>query len=210
MRVLLIDDHPMVFDAFRSLLERQPVHVRLECLTSLGEAVQRLRQAPPVDHIFLDLTLPGHAGVSALNELQHEYPHIPVTVLAADHDQALIDDCLLAGVRGFLPKTLDRRQIISGLARLLRGETFVASPASTDVHFANPAQAVAERFGLTARQLDVLCHLVQGKSNREIAQALDQSVNTTQVHVSAVLQAVGAANRTEAVTIAARYGLLAP
>lgn len=206
MRLLLVDDHPLVFDALTLILGRLPDDISTEFLTSFGEAIDRVMRPPKVDLVLLDLGLPGHEGASALIEFRHSFPDVPVGVVSATTDTDTIQSCLLAGAIGFIPKTSKAADFRAAVQTMLAGKVFtpygVSQPRVPD-----GSREVAARFGLTDRQLDVLKLMARGKSNSAIGDELGLALNTVKVHVGAVLEKLNASNRTEAVMTARRYGL---
>jgi len=206
VRVLLVDDHPLVFDALTLILSRLPEEISSEFLTNFGDAIARVMRPPKLDLVLLDLGLPGHEGASALMEFRSNFPDIPVAVVSATADTDTIQSCLLAGAKGFIPKTFKAADFRAAVQTMLAGNVFapfgISQPPVVD-----GSQDVAIRFGLTERQLDVLKLMAQGKSNAAIGDELGLALNTVKVHVGAVLDKLGASNRTEAVMTARRFGL---
>lgn len=206
MRLLVVDDHPLVFDALSVILSRLPEHISSEFIPSFGEAISRTLSPPPIDLVLLDLGLPGFSGIDALKEFRQRCPNTAVAIISATEDTFTIDACLQAGAVGFIPKTFGSAQFRNAIQLMLDGERFLPLN-SVRPEPADPNEAVARRFDLTSRQLEVLKLMGQGKSNGAIGEELGLTVNTVKVHVGAVLDKLGAANRTEAVMIARRYGM---
>ncbi len=206
VRLLVVDDHPLVFDALSVILSRLPEHISSEFLPSFGEAVSRTLSPPPIDLVLLDLGLPGFIDIGALIEFRQRCPKTAVAIISATEDPFTIEACFHAGAVGFIPKTFGSVQFRNAIQKILEGERF--SPLNAErPEPADPNEAVARRFELTGRQLEVLKVMGQGKSNGAIGQDLGLTVNTVKVHVGAVLDKLGAANRTEAVMIARRHGM---
>lgn len=206
MRLLIVDDHPLVFDALTLILSRLPGDISTEFLTNFGDMVDRVLRPPKVDLVLLDLGLPGHEGASALIEFRHNFPDVPVGVVSANTDSDTIQSCLLAGARGFIPKTSKAVDFRAAVQTMLSGQVFTPFGVNQP-QVADGSRAVATRFGLTDRQLDVLKLMAQGKSNGAIGDELGLAINTVKVHVGAVLEKLDASNRTEAVMTARRFGL---
>ena len=206
MRLLLVDDHPLVFDALTLILGRLPDDISTEFLTNFGEAIDRVMRPPKIDLVLLDLGLPGHEGASALIEFRHSFPDIPVGVVSATADTDTIQSCLLAGAIGFIPKTSKAADFRAAVQTMLAGKVFTPFGVS-QAQVPDGSREVANRFGLTDRQLDVLKLMARGKSNSAIGDELGLALNTVKVHVGAVLEKLNASNRTEAVMTARRHGL---
>lgn len=196
----------MIFDALKIILERLPEHISTEFIPIFGDAVARLERNPPVDLLLLDLSLPGFSGTAALSDVRRRFPTLAVAVISATEDTDVIAECMDLGARGYLTKSLDSAAMLAAIQTVAQGGTFLPGDEPQQVT-TDPASALALRFGLTPRQIDVLKIMVHAKSNREIADTLGLSVNTVAVHVAAILAALSVKNRTEAVMVAARYGL---
>jgi DNA-binding NarL/FixJ family response regulator len=219
-RILLVDDHPLVADGLRVLVEGLEPATALLWTGTLQEGFELLDRDPDIALVLLDLRLPGFSGYSALDRFRHERPEMPVAVLSGSTDRALILGSLERGARGFIPKTANRDETARALARVAAGEIYVPTQAMggdpghpgepRDPHVDELEEAAAlagaaiER--MTPRQREVLRLLVHGRSNRLIARELGLSDNTVKIHVSAVLRAIGAANRAQAVFIVSRAG----
>ncbi len=187
---------------------------------TLEDGLDTLGREPDIELVLLDLRLPGFGGYSALDRFREKQPAMPVVVLSGSTDRALILGSLERGARGFIPKTANRDETARALQRVAGGEIYVPTQAMNhdptrpgeprDPHVdeleeaAALASAAIER--LTQRQREVLHLLVHGRSNRLIAKELGLSDNTVKIHVSAVLRAIGAANRSQAVFIVSRAG----
>ncbi len=221
-RILLIDDHPLVADGLQILVEAlEPATVLLWAGT-LEEGLERIAREPEIALVLLDLRLPGFGGYSALDRFREQQPTMPVAVLSGSTERALILGSLERGARGFIPKTANRDETARALQRVAGGEIYVPAQAmkhdptrpgeQRNAHAdgleeaAALAAAAIER--MTQRQREVLRLLVHGRTNRLIAEELGLSDNTVKIHVSAVLRAIGAANRSQAVFIVSRAGTL--
>ncbi len=206
VRLLLIDDHPLIFDAMTLVLKRLPDYISSEFVTRLGDGIEKALAQDPPDLVLLDLGLPGYDGVSALKSFRQACPDVRVAIVSATEDRITIDECLNSGAVGFIPKTFGAGQFRMAIQIMLAGEIF--DPGVSSKVLAEPdLSSLAERFRLTSRQMDVLRQMAQGKSNSAIGEELGLAINTVKVHVAAVLEKLGAGNRTEAVTIARRAGL---
>jgi len=219
-RILLIDDHPLVADGLQVLVEGLEPATTLLWAGTLEEGLETLGREPDVELVLLDLRLPGFGGYSALDRFREKQPAMPVVVLSGSTDRALILGSLERGARGFIPKTANRDETARALRRVAGGEIYVPTQAMNhdpaapgeprDSHVDGLEEAAAlagaaiER--MTQRQREVLRLLVHGRSNRLIAKELGLSDNTVKIHVSAVLRAIGAANRSQAVFIVSRAG----
>ncbi|MGH1361130.1 MAG: response regulator [Burkholderiaceae bacterium] len=230
MRMLLVDDHPLIHEALGVILDSQGDDVSHDSASTFDEASARLTEDPPVDLVLLDLGLPGFSGIGALTTLREQFPDQPVVVISAREEADIIHAALDAGAMGFIPKTFQPAAIRMAVRFVAAGGVFVpqqvlqsggagAPPLAPDRQEAadipQPETGLVDDerlrldLGLTPRQFDVLKLLVRGMSNKRIALILDLSDNTVKAHVAAVLRNLEVSNRTEAVVMASRRGLRA-
>src|SRR5438128_3490256 len=209
MKILVIDDHPLIQEALKHVLAELDASLDLLQAHDASAAHAALAGAPDTDLIVLDLALPGSDGFELLSELRHEWPGLPVLVLSATHDHATVQAALDMDAMGFIPKTVNARVLIDALRLVLSGGIYVP----TDCLGGNGARLrprpvmKPEQLGLTIRQADVLKLLVQGKPNKLICRDLRLSEGTVKVHVSAILRALNVHTRTQVVIELARRGV---
>jgi DNA-binding NarL/FixJ family response regulator len=205
MKILVIDDHPLIVDALAQLLPQVDPEIVVRKALDPGEAVAVLDNEPDVALVLLDLALPGARGLDFLCDLKLDYPGVPVIVVSATHDRTTVMAALGAGAHGFVAKTADGTMLLDAIRRVLDGGVSLpqdaAMPDGDGVHIDSRA------LGLTARQTDVLKLLVQGKPNKLICRDLKLSEGTVKVHVSAILKALRVRSRTEAIAVLARRGI---
>lgn len=207
MKILVIDDHPLIQEALKHVLTELDAALDLVQAEDASDAHAALAAAPDTELIVLDLTLPRSDGFELLSELRRDWPGIPLLVLSATHDRATVERALDLGAMGFIPKTANTRVLIDALRLVLSGGVFVP-PDCPGTGSARPrGVARAEDLGLTLRQSDVLRLLVQGKPNKLICRDLSLSEGTVKVHVSAILRALNVHTRTQVVIELARRGV---
>lgn len=208
MKVLIIDDHPVLRAGLVALLRtRWPTAAILEGGTA-DEARALAGAHDDIDVALIDLLLPrsGDDGLAAIAELGRLFPTLPLIAVSAVEDPALMRRALAAGALGHVPKSLLPEAILDAVETVLagglylppalRGETEGGGAAAVGgAHAERPATAL-ER--LTPRQLEVLRLVARGQSNRDIGAALGMSERTVKVHVTAILRRLGLANRTQA------------
>lgn len=203
MKLLIIDDHPIFRQALTVLLRAIRPDVAVEEAGDLPEALERAA-AEAFDIVLLDLKLPGTTGVAALHTLRERLPDMPVIVVSGETYPPLVREAIEAGAMGFLPKSLPPDALAQALRDVLDGRVFLPEDAALNFAGPPPDDRLPE---LTARQMDVLRLVVQGKSNKAIARELGLSAQTVKSHVTGAMRALGAHNRTELVYVAARRGL---
>lgn len=210
MKILVVDDHPLIQEALKHVLAEIDSELDLLQAHDASAAHAALSVAPDVDLIVLDLSLPTGDGFSLLRDLRREWPGIPLLVLSATHDRATVETALDLGAMGFIPKTANPRVLVDALRLVLSGGVYVP----TDCQGVNGGNGLRPRvsarpedLGLTQRQADVLKLLVQGKPNKLICRDLSLSEGTVKVHVSAILRAFNVHTRTQVVIELARRGV---
>src|SRR5437762_9851562 len=208
MKILIVDDHPLIQEALQHVLTALDPALELIQAQDASEAHAALSREPDTDLIVLDLALPGCDGFELLADLRQEWPELPVLVLSATHDRATVEHALDLGAMGFIPKTANTRVLLDALRLVLSGGVYVPTESAPASGTLRPRSAMRpEQLGLTLRQADVLKLLVQGKPNKLICRDLRLSEGTVKVHVSAILRALNVHNRTQVVIELARRGV---
>ncbi|HKS81839.1 MAG TPA: response regulator transcription factor [Candidatus Acidoferrales bacterium] len=200
--VLLVDDHTLVRRGFRRMLEDEAdMHVVGEA-GDADQAVQLARELKP-QVVVMDCALPGASGLVATRQILQAFPQMAILMLSMHSEDTLVRQSLEAGARGYILKNAIDLELATAIRRVAAGET-VMSP-----QLARPAALKGERdFGLTPRELEILQLIVDGKSNKEIADQLDLSVNTVSVHRANIMDALGIHKTAELVVYAIRNGLV--
>jgi two-component system NarL family response regulator len=201
IRVLVVDDHPVVRDGLRTILERQPdITVVAEAGTGEG-ALEEFRRHRP-DVTLMDLRLRGMSGLEATERLCRDFPGSRVLVLSTYQIEEEIYRALRAGARGYLLKDASREQLLSAVRAVHHGHRPIAPEAVDRLAARLPG------CDLTPRELDVLRLLVRGKSNKEIGASLALTEGTVKGYLHDVFGKMGVGDRTEAATEALRRGLV--
>ena len=206
MKILVIDDHPLILDALAQLLPQLGPDVTMRGAIDPPEAIAILDNEPDVALVLLDLALPGARGLDFLSDLKLDYPGVPVVVLSATHDSATVMAALAAGAHGFIPKTADASMLLEAVRKVMQGDVYLA-PNTVPMPDGDGVRITSDALGLTARQADVLKLLAQGKPNKLICRDLRLSEGTVKVHVSAILKALNVHSRAQAVAALARRGI---
>ena len=204
-RLIIADDHPLFRGALREAVSGLLANADFAEAGSFDEAVAAIDGGGDIDLVLLDLTMPGVRGFSGLMYLRAQYPSVPVVVVSANDDPAVIRRCIDLGASGFIPKTLAIESIRGAIARVLEGGVW--TPPDVDLERAGDEEItrlMARMATLTPQQVRVLMMLSEGLLNKQIAYALGVSEATVKAHVSAILQKLGVESRTQAVIAAAR------
>lgn len=205
MKILIVDDHPLVLHALQQVLPQLDRRLDVYGAANRTETLTLLARHPDCSLVLLDLTLPGAHGLDLLAELRRDRPLLPIVVLSATHDRATVGAAIAAGARGFIAKTASPVELLDAIETVLSGGRHVTK----DLRSAPRAiKGVAiDTLGLTQRQSDVLQLLVQGKPNKLICRDLSLSEGTVKVHVSAILKALNVHSRSQAIVELARRGI---
>lgn len=214
MKILLVDDHPLIREALHHVLQQLADHVELLDASSGELALDIVEQHPDLDLVLLDLGLPGMGGSGTLNSLSRSHPQLPVVVLSATDDPEVVTHALERGAMGFIPKSSGKDIMLSALRLVMSGGIYVPQQALQHSPIDRPRDGMRRvtphDLGLTERQADVLALMVQGKPNKQICRELNLAEGTVKVHVTGILRALNASNRTQAVVAAGRLGLDLP
>jgi DNA-binding NarL/FixJ family response regulator len=207
-RIVIADDHPLFRGALREAVSGLFAHVEIGEAGSFEEVAALLDRGGDVDLILLDLSMPGVRGFSGLIYLRAQYPSVPVVVVSANDDPAVIRRCMDLGTSGFIPKTLGIEEMRVAIKRVLDGGVW--TPPDVDLSAGSDAETanlMARLASLTPQQVRVLMMLSEGLLNKQIAYELSVSEATVKAHVSAILQKLGVESRTQAVITAAKIEL---
>jgi DNA-binding NarL/FixJ family response regulator len=200
--VLLVDDHSLVRRGFRRMLEDEPDLVVTGEAGDGEQAVKLARELKP-QVIVMDCALPVVSGLVAARRILEHSPQAAILMLSMHSEDTLVRQSLDAGARGYMLKNAVDLELATAIRRVAAGEV-VLSP-----QLSRPASLKGERnAGLTPRELEILQHIVDGKSNKEIADQLDLSVNTVAVHRANIMDALGIHKTAELVVYAIRNGLV--
>ena len=205
MRVLVIDDHPLIQEIVPAVLVKAFGEVVVDTQSTLEAGIERAAAEPP-DLVVLDLGLPGCDGIDAMSRFRMHFPQMPVAVLSARCDREAILGVLDAGASGYIPKTSKPDVMIAALRVIEAGGTYVP-PEALDEAGAPRARRRLGRLDLTDRQQAVLRLILKGYSNERIAAELAIAPNTVKQHAHAIFVALGVSTRTEAMIAARQQGI---
>ena len=215
LKVLVIDDHPLVQEGVAAALEALGHDVDVIAAADSEQGLAAAAANPDIDLVLLDLALPGMSGLGVISALHQRLPSLPVVVLSALEDPENIRNAISAGAMGFVPKSAQTRVLIEALQQVLEGNVSVPSTLGSAPSLATGGAAAGAGTGsepdvalLTLRQLEVLSRLCQGKTNKQIATELGLSEKTVKAHVTAIFKVLGVVNRTQAVLVARRIGMI--
>ncbi|RLD08176.1 MAG: DNA-binding response regulator, partial [Chloroflexota bacterium] len=209
-RILLVDDHEIVRLGLKSLLERHTKFQVVAEASTGNEAVQKVEQYLP-DIVVMDIRLPGGSGVKACSEILKKYPDTRVIMLTSYAEDEMLFSAIRAGASGYILKQVGNDELINAIEAAGRGESPL-DPAVTQRVFQEVRKAAREEealafSALTDQEKQVLIHVSEGKTNREIAKALYLGEGTVRNYVSSILSKLDVSNRAEAAAYAVKHDL---
>lgn len=200
--ILIVDDHPLLREGVAAVLEAEPdIRVVGEAADGLDAIAQFERLRP--DLVLMDLQMPGVDGVEAISAIRAIAPDARIIVLTTYAGDVRALSALRAGASGYLLKSSLRRELIDTIRAVLGGQRYLHPEVAHDI----AVNAIAEP--LSDREIDVLRRVAQGAANKEIARALSLSEDTVKGHMRSIFSKLDVTDRTQAVTVAHRRGIIA-
>jgi DNA-binding NarL/FixJ family response regulator len=201
IRVFSVDDHPLLREGLAAMINNQPDMLLVAQAASGCEAIKLFREHRP-EVTLMDLRLPDMSGIDALIAIRTEFPNARVIMLTTFEGDVEIRRSLEAGAQGYMLKSMPPKELIEVIRQVHAGKKRI--PAEVAAHL---AEHLSDET-LTAREVDVLRHLAGGNRNRDIAELLFISEETVKVHIKHLMEKLGASDRTQAVAIAVRRGII--
>lgn len=201
IRVLLVEDHFLARIALHGVLDGQP-GIRIVAETAKGEEAAKLFREHKPDVVIMDLRLDGMSGFDTIDGLRRHYPAARILVISNFHGSEDVYRAVQSGVRGYLTKDADGRQVVDAVRTVARGARYL--PKEID-------ELLAGRFPgahITPRELEVLELLVEGLSTGGIAERLKLAEKTVRIHIGNLLEKLGARDRTQALVVALQRGII--
>ena len=206
IKVLIVDDHPLVRQGLKALLDvHKDIEVAGEAEDGRGAIAMCKKQLPDV--ILMDLIMPEINGVEATKSIMKDWPTVKVVVLTSFIDKKLIKDAFKAGAIGYILKNISGDSLVESIRNANIGKSTLSSEASDYLisNFKDPSPA---DYQLTNQEINILKHLVHGMSNKKIAQIQVLSLSTVKFHVSNILSKLGVSSRAEAIAVAMNNKLI--
>ncbi len=201
IRVLCVDDHPLLREGIAAIINNQPDMLLVAEASNGREAIQKYREHQP-DVTLMDLRLPDMSGIDSMIAIRSEFPEARIIMLTTFEGDVEIQRSLEAGARGYLLKSMPPKDLAEAIRQVHGGKKRIPPEL---------AAQLAEHLGdeaLTEREIEVLRHIAGGNRNRDIADQLFISEETVKVHIKHIMEKLGAADRTQAVAIAVRRGII--
>ena len=211
MKILLADDHPLFREGIKPLLHKLDADIEIIEAKDYPSAFDAARQAGELDLALMDLYMPGMNEREGVIRFRAAFPDVPLIILSASEQPEDIQHLLDIGALGYITKSSPSEVILHALRLVLAGGVYLppsllgvkASPERED-------ETTRQKAALTLRQQEVLRELAQGKSNRQIAEALGVTEGTVKIHLATIFRLLEVNNRTEAVLVAQKMRLSLP
>ena len=209
IKLLIADDHPVVREGLIAMISREPdFKVVAEANNGL-EAVEKAKQFKP-DVILMDLRMPELDGVEAIRQIAETEPNTKFIILTTFSDDEYIFKGIEVGARAYLLKDAPREELFKAIRAVYQGESLIQPVVASKVlsRFAELSRQTQAPEVLTEREIEVLTLIAKGSANKEIAEELHISNSTVKTHIASIFQKLGTNDRTEAVTMALKKGII--
>jgi two-component system, NarL family, nitrate/nitrite response regulator NarL len=212
MKLLIVDDHPVLRDGLAALLAQAGPDTAVLQARDAREGLALVESHPDLDLIILDLAMPGMKGLQALTEFGRKRPDLPIIVLSSSEDPRDVRQALASGALGYVPKSASQQVLLSAVRLVLNGDLYIpplilGEPSSAIERKSDGAGRNSGRL-LTTRQVEILVLLSEGKPNKTIAATLTLSEKTVKAHISAIFKTLNVVNRTQAAVAGREAGII--
>jgi len=199
IKILLVDDHPLVRDGLRARLEAMP---QFEVVAEAGGAAEALEQAAQcaVDLVLMDINMRGTNGIEATAQFKRAFPRIAVLILSMHDKLEYVSQAIQAGARGYVLKDAPGKDIVVAIETVMSGGIYYSAALARQL-----AQPQNQDNQLTSREHEVLRHIANGESNKQIARALDLSVRTVETHRLNIKRKLGIEGQAELIRFAVQH-----
>ncbi|ALK96479.1 LuxR family transcriptional regulator [Massilia sp. WF1] len=199
IRIMLVDDHPLVRDGLRARLEAVP-HFRVVAEAGSGLEALQLAGGAPIDLVLMDITMRDGSGIDATAQLTRSHPDIAVLILSMHDKLEYVSQAMQAGARGYVLKDAPGKDIVLAIDTVMAGGIYYSAPVARQL-----VRPAAQDNQLTSREQEVLRHIAKGESNKQIARALDLSVRTVETHRLNIKRKLGIEGQAELIKFAVQH-----
>ncbi len=209
IKILIVDDHPVVREGIGSMLKREPDFKILGEASNGLEAIEKVQELSP-DVVLMDLRMPEMDGVEAMIRIKEEKPEVKFIILTTFSDDEYIFKGIAAGARAYLLKDAPRDELFKAIRAVSKGESLIQPVVASRVldRLAELSKKSAPSETLSEREIEVLKLMASGVSNKDIADQLSITQSTVKTHITSIFQKLNVTTRTEAVTNALKKGLI--
>jgi DNA-binding NarL/FixJ family response regulator len=201
IRVFSVDDHPLLREGLAAIINNQPDMVLVAQACSAQEAIQLFRKHQP-DVTLMDLRLPDQSGIDAMKAIRAEFSEARVLMLTTFEGDVEIQRALEAGARGYMLKSMPPKELVEVIRQVHAGKKRIPAQLAAQL-----AEHMSDEE-LTTREIEVLSQIAGGNRNRDIAEKLFITEETVKVHIKHIMEKLGASDRTQAVAIGLRRGII--
>ena len=201
IRVFSVDDHPLLQEGLAAIINNQPDMVLIAQASNAQEGIQLFRKHKP-DVTLMDLRLPDKSGIDAMIAVRAEFPEARIIMLTTFEGDVEIQRALEAGARGYMLKSMPPKDLVEVIRQVHAGKKRIPPQLA-----ARLAEHMSDE-DLTAREIEVLSQIAGGNRNRDIAEKLFITEETVKVHIKHIMEKLGASDRTQAVAIGLRRGII--
>lgn len=201
IRILIADDHPLFLEGIATVIEHQPDMDLVGRASTGQQAIEEFRRVRP-DVTLMDLRLPDMSGISAVTAIRSEFSEARITMLTTFEGDVEVQRALAAGVRGYLLKSAPLEEIVAAIRKIHSGRKHL--PADVAMNLVENINGNA----LSPREVEVLGRMAEGDRNRDIGVHLSISEETVKAHIRNIMEKLGAKDRTQAVAIGVRRGII--
>jgi DNA-binding NarL/FixJ family response regulator len=201
IRVFSVDDHPLMHEGLAMVIKNQPDMLLVAEASNGRDAIQRFREHKP-DVTLMDLRLPDVSGIDAMLAIRTEFPEARIIILTTFSGDVEIQRALEAGARAYILKSMPPKELVEVIRQVHAGKRRIPPEIAANLaeHYSDEA--------LTVREVEVLRHIAGGNRNRDIADKLFITEETVKVHIKHIMEKLGASDRTQAVAIGVRRGII--
>jgi DNA-binding NarL/FixJ family response regulator len=204
VHIMLVDDHPLVRDGLRARLEAVP-HFRVVAEADSGAEALALAGSTRIDLVLMDITMRDGSGIEATARLYASHPDIAVLILSMHDKLEYVTQAMQAGARGYVLKDAPGKDIVLAIDTVMAGGIYYSAAVARQL-----ARPAAQDNQLTSREQEVLRHIANGESNKQIARALDLSVRTVETHRLNIKRKLGIEGQAELIKFAVQHGRFGP